>query len=367
MSKQLESAFDPSTQPADGEQSAIEKDRSALLHAVSAGKLDTLQERVAWILNHYPDSRDSDIALQIRYWETFETVLGGGEYIRKVDLYQLTRLGSLTRARAKIQNTYRLFQATPEVRRHRGTLSEEELAKAQEQRPGYPQMVVYADESGKTGRVLLVGSVWFLHAPDILKFITSFYDFKTSLNFKREFHFKEISPNNLSVYMQLADWLAMKSAVLSFKSVGVERVGIKSVPDAIKTLFYHLLVRGVEHEHATGRAPLPRGIELWKDLEEIGSDNVFLAELGDRLRTSSTARFDGKLEIGELEAVDSQDHPLLQVADLYTGSLNRALNSEGGREGPKDQFSSHFLRLIGLPNGPQDQEAEGGLVLHVSL
>src|SRR5262245_47229828 len=147
MSEKSDDAPDASAPAAVDKQEALEKGRRALLHAISAGKLDTLQERVAWILNRYPAARDSDIALQIRYWETFEPALGGGDHIHKANLYHLTRLVSLTRARAKIQNTYRLFQASPEVRKHRGTLSAEELAKALEQRPSYPQLDVYADES----------------------------------------------------------------------------------------------------------------------------------------------------------------------------------------------------------------------------
>lgn len=86
MSDKSEIAFDSSAPPAKDEQEAIEKGRGNLLRAMSAGKLDNLQERVAWILNHYPDSRDSDIAPQIKYWETFEPTLGGGEYIHKADL-----------------------------------------------------------------------------------------------------------------------------------------------------------------------------------------------------------------------------------------------------------------------------------------
>jgi hypothetical protein len=307
MGEKPELAPDPPAPPTVEDQEEIEKERHHLLRAISAGKLDTLQERVAWILNHHQDTRNSDIALQICYWETFESEHGGGESIRKADLYHLTRLNSLTRARAKIQNTYRLFQASPEVRKHRGTLSEEELAKAKDQHLSYPQFVVYADESGKTGKFLLVGSLWFLHHPSILTFHKEMVDFRFDLNFnKKEFHFKEINPGNLDVYMKLADWLASKTAVVSFKSVSVERAGLKSVADTLKILLYHLLTGGVEHEHSTGRAPLPRGIELWKDLEEVGSDKVLLAELGDRLRTASMARFDGKLEIGGFEAVESE-------------------------------------------------------------
>jgi hypothetical protein len=349
-------------------QEEIEKVRAELLHSVSAGKLDTLQERVALILNHHADTRNSDITLQLKYWEAFEPDLLSGDAILKKNLYRLTRLNSLTRARAKIQNTYSLFKASPEVQKHRGTLSDEERAKAKEQYTDSPRFAVYMDESGKTDKFLFVGSVWFLHLPQFVPFLKDYHEFRKVHGFvNREFHFKEITPKNLPTYMTLAEWLVDKSAVISFKAVSVERAGVSNVSKALETLFYHLLARGVEHEHVTGRATLPRAIEIWKDLEEAGSDKLFLAELGDRLRNTSKSQFGGDLEVGELEAVDSKDHPLLQIADLYVGSLHRVLNVESSKDHPKAKFAAHFLRLLGLPNGPQDHESEGDLALYVSL
>lgn len=87
----------------------LEEARTSVLRSVGSGKLDTLQERVAWILNHYPKTRDSDIALQLIYWKRFDSDIYSGDYIDPEDLYKLTRLTSLQRARAKIQNTYKLF------------------------------------------------------------------------------------------------------------------------------------------------------------------------------------------------------------------------------------------------------------------
>jgi len=345
----------------------VEQEREALLEGVSAGKFDTLQERVAWILNHYPDARDSDVALQLEYWETFQPELLDGEYIRKKDLYQLARLTSLTRARAKIQNTYRLFLASPEVRKHRGKLSEEEREKAGEQRPAYPLFAVYADESGKTGKFLIVGSVWFLHPPEILSFMRTVEAWRKTREFTEEFHFNTISSAKLPHYLAFADLLVQNSTALSFKAVSVERVGIRKIEEALEQLYYLLLVRGVEHEHSTGRAPLPRGIQLWKDLEEPGKDKLFLAALDDKLLQASTSRFKNQLSVDDLKAIDSKGQILVQIADLYTSSINRALNAEGKREGPKDQFADYFLKALGLPNGPTTKETDGDMSVYVSL
>ena len=93
-------------------------------------------------MNPRPRTRDSDLGLQIAYCEEFEPVVGGGEYVRKQDVYRLTRYNSVARARAKIQNTYKLFQESEGVRRLRGKLSDEQRAKASEQQIDYPSFDV---------------------------------------------------------------------------------------------------------------------------------------------------------------------------------------------------------------------------------
>src|SRR5688500_11081878 len=110
-----------------GEQ-RVNEERDKLLADVAAGTLNTIERRVAWILNNYPDARNSDVTLQIRYWETFEGYDGGP--IDADDLYRLSRLTTLARSRATVQNRYKLFQASAEIRARRCTLSEEERERA---------------------------------------------------------------------------------------------------------------------------------------------------------------------------------------------------------------------------------------------
>jgi hypothetical protein len=357
---------EPVQQPKLSKEEQIEAERDEVLASVAAAKLDTLQEKVAWILNHYPAARDSDVTLQIRFWEEFEPELGSDDYISKADLYTLTRLTSLTRARAVLQNNYKLFQASAAVRAKRGTLAEEERAKAAEQQVEIPVFDVYADESGKTAKYLIVGSVWCLHPPELLQFRKDILTWRDERGFKDELHFKAISDGNLAHYMSFADEMAARNTVFSFKAISVERAGVKSVDDALQQLFFHMLVRGVEHEVETGRGPLPRALQLWKDLEEPGRDKLFLAELRQRIRDVGTTQFDGKLTAEEFTPTDSKGKTLIQVADLYTSSINRVLNGEA-KDGAKDKFARHFLKQLGLPDGPSTEENAGDMTIHVSL
>src|SRR5438128_3772181 len=83
--------------PVDPRAEQIAKEKETLLVRLSAGALDTIQEKVAYVLNRFPGARDSDITLQLRYWQTFEPERTAGEFVRKKDLYELPRLTSLTR------------------------------------------------------------------------------------------------------------------------------------------------------------------------------------------------------------------------------------------------------------------------------
>lgn len=104
----------------------FEAGRKDILFAVNSGRNQKLRDKVAWILNHYPASRDSDITLSLRYWEQFQSELLDGEMIKKENLFSLTKTNSLTRERARIQNDYGLYLASDAVRKHRGKLEEDE-------------------------------------------------------------------------------------------------------------------------------------------------------------------------------------------------------------------------------------------------
>jgi hypothetical protein len=43
----------------------VEQEKQDLLAKVAASETSTMRQRVAWLLNHFPRTRNSDIALQI--------------------------------------------------------------------------------------------------------------------------------------------------------------------------------------------------------------------------------------------------------------------------------------------------------------
>ena len=343
----------------------IEEERQGLLQRVSSFNVNTVRDRVAWILNCYPETRDSDITLQLKYWQVFESDIYSGGAIPPDDLYKLTRLTTLKRARAKIQNEYKLFLATPEVRQRRGKLAEEEKEKALEDKPNYPVFIVYMDDSGKNANHLIVGSVWFL--ADFMSVYLAVRNLREQEQFDREFHFKKIRRDTLGIYKDVVDVFLKHAHAVSFKLVSVPRAGIPDVTKALTDLYYHTLVRGIEHEHETDRAPLPRKLQVWIDAEEASLDRVRLANLDDRLRQVAKTRFNEELTIDRVAAGESETNLMLQAADLFAGSVNRILNRSGTKVTPKDELAEYFLESVGIDFALPQNDTVGGMSVHISL
>jgi hypothetical protein len=346
-----------------------EEERRLLLEHISSAATNTLRDRVAWVLNHYPETRDSDIALLIKYWEIFEPDIYNGDSIHPDDLYKLTRQTSIARERARIQNIYKLFLASPEVRERRGTLSEEEKEKSVEDKPsGWPTLLAYMDESGKNDKQLLVGSLWFLEGGyPILSLNRKILEYRKDRKFEREFHFSAMSRNDLPIYKEMITFFLKEAPAISFKLVSVPTAGIEDKQIALQQLFYHLLIRGVESENETKRAILPRILQIWKDAEETGTDRLLVADLGDRLKQAAHSRFNKELFVDEIRCVSSEHNVFMQVADLFTASANRVLNQSGTQRNHKDDFAEFFLDAIGVGKSFSSNEQVGDMAIHITL
>ncbi|HIF9245186.1 TPA: DUF3800 domain-containing protein [Photobacterium damselae] len=342
--------------------------KELLLRSIDGCNFSTLEHKVGWILNHYPECRNSDIKCQLHYWNTFQRDLfnlNSGSIT--VDNYsKLLPLTSITRPRAKIQNDYNLFLANEEVRKYRGTLRGEHEANAVKNKNIEKSYLVFADESGKTEKFLLVGSLWILDGVDTAKITLAVEKWRAKYNFNREIHFKEIKRGNIDAYLDLIDVIKDNSTAISFKAIGVERVGIAKVNDALNKLFYYLLVEGVKHEHESGRAPLPRKLKFIKDEEEAGSDKMMLKDIENSLDIYSGAKLHNELSLSNFYTMASKDSIFVQIADLFTGAINRKLNGVDN-SGPKDILADKLLASFGITKSASNFDIIGDCAIYENL
>jgi hypothetical protein len=298
-------------------------EKRELLERMASANVINDGDRVAWVLNRHPETRDSDVTLALRFWETFEPALYGHGNIPTHNLYKLTPQTTRTRYRAKIQNDYNLFLATEKVRKRRGKLEQEHRDIHAEARDAYPWLVVYVDESVKTADNLLVGTFWILDSSQTLRLKQDLDVWRKLHNFTQELHFSEVNANNLPTYLALLDSLIERGNTISFKVLVLPRKGLTDIPGKLDDMLYQALKRSIEHEHNTGRAPLPRVLQVFKDTEGEARDRISVVNLTERLEAACAGVFDKKLTLAYVHAVESKGNDFIQIADLFLGSVNR--------------------------------------------
>jgi hypothetical protein len=331
-----------------------EREKNELLLRLVANNIVYLKDRVAFILNTSVEARNSDIDLAWMYWQTYQSERFDGTHITRDQMMKLTRLSSIARERARIQNQYKLFQADPEVKRFRYIREGDFKQAAIDEKPeGHGFYHVYIDETGKTDPFLSIGSLWILKhggASDVLK-IFEINKWKKDNEITSEFHFSKVTKHKVASYKIFFEKFLSLFPQVSFKLITLNRQGISNQNQAIVDLTYHLLDKGVRHEDETGRAPLPRRLQVTLDEEEKGSDRLKLENIKERLNRQ---KMEG-LRLGLFEVASSSGNYFIQIVDLFTGAVNRKLNNPNG-DSFKDELADHILELVGLDISSIDRE-----------
>lgn len=321
----------------------IEKEKQDLLNKVLSGNLDSKHDKVGFILNNYSIARNSDIELAWLYWKTFEGDKFDGYHVTKEDLKKLTMINSLTRSRARIQNDYKLFQADEKVQRHRGVLAEEMREEAIEEKPeGLPMYSVYVDETGKTQDFLSVGSLWIVDGFKSFQASRKIKEWLEQQHIDYEFHFAEVSSHKLETYKEFFLKYLKLNPTLGFKAIVVNKKGIGDINSAITDLTFHLIHKGINHENSTGRAPLPRLLQVWLDEEEKGIDQLKIENLKERITRQKIS----DLYLGDFVAVESKYNYSIQIVDLFTSSINRRIHNPDSQGKVKDKLADYVLGLL---------------------
>ena len=325
----------------------------ALWKAVQMGDDKHLTTRVANILNRYPESRNSDITLQIKYWQVYNGLTSN--FVDLTKLYNLERLTSISRARAKIQNEYKLFIADTEVRRRRRTLEDVEKEAQLLDKPSYGTINVFADETGKTETFVIVAGVWLLNEQLSARIQRDFLQWSITkeaqgIKLPEEFHFKNLNNRNiqeLELYKEFFNLIVSNGEMISFKAVAVNKTKINRIPisDLVTKLFYQFIRLGVNHEIYSNRIQLPKKINLTKD-EEDGESALVLETVKQSLEDNFKIHHEDNLIMDQLISMPSHEHLFLQFADLFVAALNRKYNNPGNNN--KDRLSEHILETIGI-------------------
>ncbi|WP_247361371.1 DUF3800 domain-containing protein [Ralstonia pseudosolanacearum] len=343
----------------------VEKEKAALLKSLAAGDFSTTRTRVAFILNLYKDTRNSDVTLAIKYWEQFQPELYSNHGILPQNLFRLERFHLIVRARAKIQNEYGLYLADDAVRRHRRRNEEAMEADVVADAASRGVVQVFADETGKTQRFVTVAAIWVLAGRAVYEVTQAVRAWqKTSVWANREIHFAKLGARDADVLQELLNVVVNHRAFLSFKVISYEREGSRrSVEDIVARLHEFMLVRGLEHEVGSARVGLPLAVTVTLD-EEPSLDEIARSDLKAAVARRYDEVFEGKASVESVISVRSHDSVLVQLADLIAGAVNRRLNHVAER-GVKDDMADAIVDAFGLVDREEDIGLDAFARLHV--
>ncbi len=337
----------------------IAKAQQRLLeHLASDTEHRTIHSRVGFLLAFYPHTRDSDIELCIYYWKLYYPEIIEDDRIYLSDLHRVEMVTSIVRTRQKIQNEFKLFAASEEVQERRQELAGRHRETQLEEKPADPVITVVCDETGKNGRYAMIGSVWCNDPKRYHEVIGNLMAWKRGQGIKKEFHFAKLKKQEAPQAFAFFKQALSEADAICIKAVLVEQAGIGGTKEQLFTRLHNqLCVKGLEHERDHGRTILPRILSLIKDADD-GTDRVYLNELEQRLKADLPPYFSGMIRVAKVVAQDSSYHPLIQLADLFAGSLNRVLNHRPDSESRnyKDELADQILVSLGID--PSNATAE---------
>jgi hypothetical protein len=326
----------------------LEKEAAELVASLNDGVFSDVKTKVAWVLNLFPHTRNSDISLTLKYWELYHSNLFNPTAMNPRDMFKMERETIIVRVRAKIQNEYHLFPADENVRRRRRALEEEVNEAVIEDKPERSIVHVYADETGKNAEFVCVAAVWVLTGYTIFNLNKSIRAWQQLSPWAgRELHFAEFKKHHIAA---LPEYLALVRAhreFLSFKVIAVQRSTIKRpIEEVVMRLHEEMMIRGAKHEVGSSRIKLPHAIRLTVDAEQ-SLDTFACSEMKSRIAMAYQAAHGDGLSVEEVTTISSQKSEPVQLADLVAGAVNRRKNHTG-ELGYKDEMADLIIEQLDI-------------------
>ncbi|HYO56358.1 hypothetical protein [Archangium sp.] len=193
-------------------------ERAALLQALADSRFATIEQRVCIILRDFPETRDSDTALLIRYWRRFQPdTLLEWKPLELEALFELEKVESISRARRHIQNDLNLFQATPRTLALRGELQMEFHQYLAAKREGDPEIRFFLDETGNDPqeRFTGVGGICVLDWRQFEMQYAALVRWREKQGWPETLHFNKLT-NDIAPFLALLTELKKRRAGLLF-------------------------------------------------------------------------------------------------------------------------------------------------------
>ena len=320
-----------------------------MLTDIANSYLATREQRVARILHRFPETRDSDTALCIRYWQTFQAdVLERWQPLELEVLFELDRIETIGRVRRMIQNDLRLFRGVEETRRAREAMQAEFHEYLAAHRDSLPEIRFYLDETGNEGDKTYTGiaGVCIINWKQFEKHHAALEQWRSQQEWPETIHFSETGADKVDRAVSLLQQLRSRRAGILFLGYSLASRG--RTHEDLFSLFIQLVVDSLTYLCKCGCLTENRSVRVIKEADS-GFDAMFLRKMTKQLAEVVALEFPGQLTVLPVEAVTKGRTVLLECADLIAGGMQRRALRRG--RNPKDRLAEAVINVTGFEEG----------------
>lgn len=327
----------------------LAKQRMALLAGIARSELATQEQKVARILQRYPETRDSDIALCLRYWRTFQAdVIERWNPPELEILCELDKVMSLVRSRQIIQNNLRLFRSMEDTRKAREAMQRELHEYLAAHRDTLPEIRFYLDETGNEGDKNYTGvaGVCVINWKQYEKHHAALTQWRERQGWAETIHFAETGADKVDRAVSVLQQLAQRRSGVLFLGYSISSRG--RTHEAMFSLFIQLVMDSLKLLQQHGCLGENQNVRVIKEADP-GFDTMYLDTMTKSLSEAIALEFPGLLAVSPVEAVTKGRTVLMECADLIAGGMQRRALGKG--RNPKDKLAEAVINVTGFEDG----------------
>jgi hypothetical protein len=320
--------------------------RQKMLADIANSYLANREQRVAHILQRFPETRDSDTALCIRYWKMFQPdVLERWMPLELEVLFELDRIETLGRVRRIIQNELRLFRGVEDTRRAREAIQAEFYEYIAAHRDSLPEVRFYLDETGNEGEKTYTGiaGLCVINWRQFDKHHAALEQWRSQQGWPETIHFSETGADKVDRAVSLLKQLQSRRSGVLFLGYSLASRG--RTHEDLFSLFIQLVVDSLKYLRECKCLTENRSIRVIKEAD-TGFDTLFLDKMTKRLSEAVALEFPGELTVMPVEAVTKGRSVMLECADLIAGGMQRRALAKG--RNPKDRLAEAVINVTGF-------------------
>lgn len=334
----------------------LEEQRKRLLASIADSPLGNTEQRVAYLLQRFPETRDSDLALCIRYWRRFQPeVLERWDPLELEVLFELDKLETIGRVRRELQNTLHLFRGMEDTAHFRSIHQQEMHEYLAAHKGGMPEVRFYLDETGNEGDRAYTGvaGVCAMNWTQYEKHYEALSAWRRRQKWPETIHFADTGTDRLDRAIGLLGELERRRSGVLFVGYALSSRG-RTHSDLL-SLFVQLVVDSLRHLAERGCLDEPRSLRVVKEADP-GFDSLYLAKMTKQLSELVALEFPGLIAVQPIEAVTKGRDVLLECADLVAGGMQRRASYKG--RNPKDRLAEAVFNVTGF----EDSTDSGALL-----